>query len=165
VFTPYKHFVGGGSFTYTCPVYVHGETIAYTTDPTSQSFDPAGAEITGISDLGTDSLTEDNQFMFAGDALISANGEWTLLYLSDGNLVEYNSSYSPVWMTWTSGSGGGDAHVHLQDGNLVVYNSITSPVYTSNTGSNYGAYLVMQNDGNVVIYDSGSTPLWATGIP
>ena len=117
------------------------------------------------NDIGEMLDDGDHQFMYAGDGLVSGNGAFTLMFLSDGNLVEFDSTFTAVWMSWTSGSGGGNSHVHLQEGNLVVYDGSTTPVFTSNTANNPGAYMVCQNDGNIVIYESGNSPLWSTGVP
>lgn len=164
VWAPPKPMVGGGTYTFTCPVYYSGGNPVGDAPPTVASLDETGSFILDPNVIGED-LSDNNQFMYAGDGLLSSNGDYTLIYLSDGNLVEFNSSFIAVWMSWTSGSGGGNAHVHLQDGNLVIYNSSTSPVFTTNTGNNPGSVMALQNAGNIVIYDSQSNVLWASPIP
>jgi hypothetical protein len=164
IWAPAKPMIGGGIYNYTCPTYYSGGVIVGYDDPRTQSVDETGQTILDPNNIG-ELLDSNNQFMFPGDGLVSANGGYTLIYLSDGNLVEYSSSFTAVWMSWTSGSGGGNAHVHLQEGDLVIYNASTTPVFTTNTGGHSGAYMVCQNDGNIVIYDSGGTPLWSSGVP
>lgn len=161
---PTKAVPPAGAYTFTCPVSIQNGQIINWSSPTASTIDATGDLVLDPNNIG-EGLSDGNAFMFAGDGLLSANSQYTLMYMSDGNLAEFDSTYRMVWLSWTSGSGGGDAHVHLQDGNLVIYNSGTSPVFVTGTGNHPGAYLLCQNDGNIVIYASDGTPLWGSGVP
>jgi len=92
----------------------------------------------------------------------SANGLYTLIYQSDGNLVLYpNGSTNALWASGTNGSSRGSA-IMQTDGNFVVYDQSGNAVFAAGTDGNPGSRLVVQNDGNVVIYAPDGTALWAT---
>lgn len=165
IWAPAKPMVGDAIYTFTCPVYYISNNPVGEDPPTVASIDESGALILDPNEIGEELSDNNTTYMYPGDGLVSSNGDYTLIYLSDGNLVEYDSSFMAVWMSWTSGSGGGSAHVHLQDGNLVIYNSSVTPVFTTNTGNNPGSVMALQNAGNIVIYDSQSNVLWASPIP
>jgi hypothetical protein len=95
-----------------------------------------------------------------GEGRTSSNGEYTLYYQGDGNLVLYrNSNGAPLWWSGTTGPAGEAA---MQgDGNLVVYNSAGQPQWWSGTVGYSGAWLAVQSDGNLVIYDAYGYPIWA----
>ena len=94
-----------------------------------------------------------------GEGRTSSNGEYTLWYQGDGNLVLYrNSDGRPLWYTATPGPAGEAA---MQgDGNFVVYSSSLQPQWSSGTAGHEGARLAVQSDGNLVIYDAYGYPLW-----
>jgi pimeloyl-ACP methyl ester carboxylesterase len=94
-----------------------------------------------------------------GEGRTSSNGEYTLWYQGDGNLVLYrNSDGRPLWATATPGPAGEAA---MQgDGNLVVYSSSWQPQWSSGTAGHEGARLAVQSDGNLVVYDAYGYPLW-----
>jgi hypothetical protein len=92
----------------------------------------------------------------------SANGLYTLIYQSDGNLVLYpNGSTNALWASGTNGSSRGSA-IMQTDGNFVVYDQSGNAAFAAGTDGNPGSRLVVQNDGNVVIYAPDGTALWAT---
>jgi hypothetical protein len=92
----------------------------------------------------------------------SANGLYTLVYQSDGNLVLYrNGSTNALWASGTDGSSRGSAIMQI-DGNFVVYDQSGNAVFAAGTNGNPGSRLVVQDDGNVVIYTTDGTALWAT---
>lgn len=92
----------------------------------------------------------------------SANGLYTLIYQSDGNLVLYpNGSTNALWASGTNGSSRGSA-IMQTDGNFVVYDQSGNAVFAAGTAGNPGSRLVLQNDGNFVIYAPDGTALWAT---
>jgi hypothetical protein len=103
-----------------------------------------------------------------GDAAVSsASGRYTLTYQADGNLVVYRNpersglDRTALWATHTMSSTLG-ATVMQPDGNLVVFDRLNRPVYSSRTGGNPGARLIVQDDGNVVIYRADGRAIWAT---
>jgi hypothetical protein len=91
----------------------------------------------------------------AGQALVSPNARFRLVYQVDGNLVLYDdTARTYVWTTATAGSTAGQL-VMQGDGNLVVYDAAGRPAWFSATSGNTGAILALQNDGNLVVYRSG----------
>jgi hypothetical protein len=105
-----------------------------------------------------------NEILNPNQALFSTNERWELIYQSDGNLVLYDRSITPVpRATWNSRTYGTSAgHCVMQsDGNFVVYNAENHPVWDSHT---YGLHEVtchVQDDGNFVLYShaAGVSPL------
>jgi hypothetical protein len=97
------------------------------------------------------------------DALLSANGQYTVVMQPDCNLVMYQiGSSDPIWATNTDGKGSG-CHVDMQqDGNLVVYSGSHDALWDSKTVGNAVSGISMQNDGNLVIYRPDGRALWAS---
>jgi hypothetical protein len=96
----------------------------------------------------------------SGQVLITANNT-QLAMQSDGNLVVYNPSHSPLWNSGTSGQPGNYA-VMQSDGNFVVYSAAGQwrwQSVTNGPGSS-NAYAAIQGDGNFVIYSSAGKALW-----
>ena len=52
-----------------------------------------------------------------------------------------------------------------RDGNFVVYDAAGVARWSSRTGGNAGAFLVIENDCSVVLFNAGGTSLWSTGAP
>lgn len=105
------------------------------------------------------SLSE-GAFMYAGDYLLSPNGNYKLeLQSTDGNLVLYNGG-TALWASGTAGNANDYATLQT-DGNFVIYSSNGVALWNSHTYTFNNNVLSMQDDGNAVIY-SGSTPLWNT---
>ena len=97
-----------------------------------------------------------------GQAISSANGQYTFIYQGDGNLVLYrNLDGRPLWASNTSGRPTGIC-IMQGDGNLVIYDPNVNPLWSSDTWQHPGSRLVAQDDGNVVIYRPDGTPVWAT---
>jgi len=64
---------------------------------------------------------------------------WTFLVMQgDGNFVEYDEAYLPLWATNTDGNFFGAFASIQNDGNLVVYNGNGAPIWASN--SNVGPH-------------------------
>lgn len=98
--------------------------------------------------------------MHPGEVKISQNGQYSLAFQKDSNLVIYNIQH-PLWATDTVGKGA-TLLVFQGDGNLVLYRNST-PLWSSNTAGNPSAVLNFQTDGNLVIYKNSSGPeLWST---
>jgi len=101
------------------------------------------------------------QSLFVGQSRTSIDGQFQLVYQSDGNLVLYGPGGSVHFASCTEGTSPGQ--VAMQgDGNLVIYNGSGSPIWWTATDGNPGAYLAVQPDGNLVIYTPGTpnTALW-----
>ncbi|MFC4946164.1 hypothetical protein [Pseudonocardia sp. GCM10023141] len=92
----------------------------------------------------------------------SADGRYTLVQQSDGNLVLYSAPGVAAWSTRTQGVG--VQTVMQTDGNLVVYSALGKALYNTETGGNPGAVLAVQNDGNLVIYSASGVALWSRHV-
>jgi hypothetical protein len=99
--------------------------------------------------------------LFKGDYLLSSDGQSSLIFQEDGNVVYY-SSLRKIWETNTMGSFA--KRLTMQpDGNLVLYDNDDRPLwYSSSFNPNNSSKLVLQSDGNMVIY-SGQQGLWSIG--
>jgi hypothetical protein len=95
-----------------------------------------------------------NQSIAKGGRLTSANGAFSLVFQTDGNLVLQDRSGRAIWSPGIVGRGGVRA-VMQGDGNFVVYTAQNAPVFNTGTQGRPGASLVVQDDGNVVIYHGG----------
>jgi hypothetical protein len=102
-----------------------------------------------------------NEELFANQSITSADGRFTLILQSDGNIVVYQNAVRPLWESATVGSGA-TRLVMQSDGNLVAYRPDNVPVWASNTVGS-PSELIMQSDGNLVIYRVGGGATWATG--
>lgn len=111
--------------------------------------------------VGSGDDLQPGEILRPNDQLVSANGQYKLVYQSDGNLVLYGNDGSPLWASNTEGSAA-DFTIMQGDGNLVIYAPGGTPVWASDTANKSGAHLAVQDDGNVVIYGTDGTPLWAT---
>jgi hypothetical protein len=100
-----------------------------------------------------------NQVLLANQSISSSNGQYTLVYQGDGNLVLYRVDGLVMWTSNTSGSTTGQV-VMQGDGNLVVYNGSGDYVWASNTSGNPGAYLAVQNNGHPVVYRANNSKAW-----
>jgi hypothetical protein len=99
-----------------------------------------------------------DQHLRHGDAIKSADHQFSLIHQQDGNVVVYGPHGNALWASNTAGRA--TTHLVLQhDGNLVLYDHST-PVWASNTCGSGAERLVLQNDDNLVLYD-GNKPKWA----
>jgi len=105
---------------------------------------------------------ENNQYLAPEDYLQSDNGEFKLIYQTDGNLVLYNSSNAAVWASNTNGQPAWRTYMQ-PDGNLVVYSAEGQAIWASNTNGNAGAFLSLNNYGYLVIYNSSYQNIWSVG--
>jgi hypothetical protein len=104
-----------------------------------------------------------NMELKKGQSISSCNGDVTLNFQTDGNVVLSNNLTARVlWHTATGGRTDATRFLMQSDGNLVLYaNNV--PLWYSATAPNQKAYLEVQDDHNLVIYSSSRTPLWNTG--
>lgn len=82
----------------------------------------------------------------------SANGLYSVIYQSDGNLVLYGPGWVPI--VWTATAGNGATYMN-PSGNLEVYNSLNPLVLgwqslTGNSG-NANSYLWVKNEGRIAL--------------
>ena len=64
--------------------------------------------------------------MAPGASVLSQNGQYRLVYQTDGNLVLYDAARTPLWSTGTAGTSPGRV-VMQNDGNLVIAVSAMAP--------------------------------------
>jgi hypothetical protein len=103
-----------------------------------------------------------NEMLTPGHAIWSSNGQYRLVYQTDGNLVLYRTSNgAALWALPISSPYAPGNAIMQTDGNLVVYAANGGVVWASNT-SGSGHRLVVQNDGNVVMYRPNGTSVWST---
>jgi surface antigen len=98
--------------------------------------------------------------LYAGDKLVSANGQFRLAMQGDGNLVlySYGNQVMMASLTFTAGS-----RLVLQgDGNLVIYTADDQPLWQTGTAGAGAAKLTLQDDGNLVLRKLNDTLLWAS---
>jgi hypothetical protein len=119
------------------PVYIHG----------------GAGEVCGYEDAhGAET------YLYPEETWDSLTGNYHLHYQGDGNLVLYDTNWSPVWWTGTFGRAGS---ARMQgDGNFVVYDADGQPRWWSGT-SRPGASFRVQDDGNLVIYDTNGRGVWS----
>ncbi len=107
----------------------------------------------------SDTLRPGQTILQGKGALLSKNGQYHLVYQTDGNMVLFRSGAPPYWASQTRGSGG---RLTMQtDGNCVMYYG-TKPVWHTRSNGHPGAYMVMQDDGNLVVYAPNRAPLWSS---
>jgi len=103
--------------------------------------------------------------MYPGEYIQTANEQYRLQLQYDGNLVEYNSAWQPIWASNTNGQNV-SALIMQTDGNLVLYNSAWQPIWASNTPglfSNVGVSgLFLKSTGTPTICDNYmSCAMWS----
>lgn len=97
--------------------------------------------------------------IFPGQAIQTANRQYTAVLQYDGNFVVYKNSQA-IWSTQTYGKNVAFGAMQ-SDGNFVLYSpSGTAVWYTRTAGST--SSMVMQPDGNLVIYGADGSPTWAS---
>jgi hypothetical protein len=134
-----------------------GNVVIYT--PAGQAvwstntFVPTGPQATG-DDM------QPGEVLNPGQAIASADGRYSFVYQTDGNLVLYRGG-APLWASNTAGTPAGVC-IMQADGNLVIYGPGGAPLWSSDTWHDPGSRLVVQNDGNVVIYTPAGQAIWST---
>jgi hypothetical protein len=109
----------------------------------------------------TGDQAQPGQLLAVNSPLVSGNGQFSLVYQGDANLVLYRKSDSKaLWASKTNGHSVGVCIMQL-DGNLVIYDAAYKAVFASNTMFP-GSRLVVRSDGNVVIYSPNDVPVWVT---
>lgn len=124
---------------------------------TALSSQPASAA------AGTDRLNPGER-LYPGQRLTSADGGFSLVMQTDGNLVMLDRGSRVVWQTGTRGS---KPFLGNQpgDGNIVLYSEAPSLHALWSTGPHSSNNtLVVQGDGNLVVYNIPTgQPLWSIG--
>lgn len=101
-----------------------------------------------------------NQQLQLGQSLRSNNGQYNLIFQTDGNLVLYDT-VGNVKFTSNSHNRGGVICSMQADGNLVIYDASSNPVWASNTAGKYAKFLDVGDD--VVLRIFQWNEVWATG--
>lgn len=106
----------------------------------------------------TDTLLP-NQCLFYGHGLTSANGCFSLIFQSDGNLVITKKGNSTIlYETATANKAAFQVCFNKSPGKVVVY-AIGNFVFDTKTSG--GTSLKLENDGNLILY-SGATKIWSS---
>lgn len=101
-------------------------------------------------------------YLRAGQSIKSSNGNYMLIYQTDGNVCIYNTSGgAPIWSSSTPHTPG---RLKLQpNGVLVATDSGNVPRWSTGNGGSNGPYsLMVKNDGNVVLVDLNKNTVWST---
>lgn len=116
--------------------------------------------IKNLSDVAVPDTLKAGESLSANQYIESADGQYKLIYQTDGNLVEYKKSDgSAVWASGTNGAPG--QFIMQTDGNAVIYGGSNSGVKWASATSGQNYRFVIQNDGNIVIYNETNAPKWA----
>ncbi|MCW2528475.1 MAG: putative S-layer domain protein, partial [Pseudonocardiales bacterium] len=112
--------------------------------------------------IGNPSTLPTDGVLGSGQSLTSAEGGYSLVLQTDGNLVLYTSAGGALWQTGTYGNPG--AYLRSQgDGNLVLYATSGRALWFSGRFSPGQTTLVVQADGNLVQYAANGGAVWSTG--
>ncbi len=102
------------------------------------------------------------QSLNPGDFLVSNNGNFTLIYQTDGNLVLYRQDGTPIWWTGTDGTAPGAVSV-TSDGDVVMTDADGNAVWATGTGGHAGASLDLQDSGALQLVDRNGSVLFDSG--
>lgn len=94
------------------------------------------------------SILKENEFLDVGEALVSKNGQYSLVYQEDGNLELMDKQKKVLWESRTKNKQAW--RTYLEDGQLVVYRFSASPIWTSEVDER-GDSLSLEDDGTLVI--------------
>lgn len=162
-------YCSGGGLAYMGAANVSGQSMAQimvgtcsTARPTDVTFTWQQAQIllscspvNGTTTLGT------NQLLCPNQALVSPNGQYSLVLQTDGNVVLYNGAHQTVWSTNTSGTAAGYL-IMRADGNLILNNAADNDEWQSNTYGRGGVRITLQNDGNLVMFNAQGQAVWSS---
>ena len=100
----------------------------------------------------------------AGEFIRTEGGRCRLVFQTDGNLVAYADGEA-YWGAGTQVAARGGWAEMQADGNFGVYDAAGVARWSTRTGGNPGARLVIEDDCNVVVRAVGGAQLWASGRP
>ena len=118
--------------------------------------------VTGLPDIRNG--LEANEYLQAGEFLVSPNGKFKLYYQTNGNLELKNEGNQTIWQTNT-GTGKAWLTFMQKDGNFVVYSERTRAVAWSSDkyGPQYThAKLKVDDDGAIRTYDHNNNVYWSS---
>lgn len=104
------------------------------------------------------SVLKPGESLHVGQGL--TNGQWTLQYQGDGNLVRYGPS-GPTWASHTDGTVPGSVEMQESDGNFVIYDGSGHAVWHAQTHGHPGASLSLGGDGKLQVM----APIWDADAP
>lgn len=100
--------------------------------------------------------------LHAGQGLVSANGEFSLIMQTDGNLVMYNNWGRAEWDSGTEGHDG--VILAMQgDGNLVLYAPGGVAIWDAGTEGTAGREVHVAPNGDLQVRAPGGGVVWHTG--
>jgi hypothetical protein len=91
--------------------------------------------------------------------LVSANGLYTLIMQTDGDLVIYGPGHKRIWSSGTTGSLYA-VFANQSDGNMVVIAQGNRPACSFDTEIHPHSRIAMQSDGALVVYAPGRGTIW-----
>ena len=113
--------------------------------------------------------SNDSSFCTSTDADIACKDlNWSKCNVSmqsDGNLVVYDKTNTPIWSSNTSGKGVAPySYIMQKDGNLVVYDKNKTALWSSHTnGQGTAPYqAILLNNCSLTVRDNASKTLWAS---
>jgi subtilisin family serine protease len=98
-------------------------------------------------------------YLYENHEVTSEDGNYHFYYQNDGNLVFYDSSWSPIWWSGTQGTVPGVV-VMESTGNLVMYDGYGQVRFSTGTQGHISARLKV-DDGMVYIRTADDNLLWA----
>lgn len=101
-----------------------------------------------------------NTKIFPGQ--VFSNGQYQLIFQTDGDLVLYKDGGRAIWSSGTAGRGATELWMQ-NDGNFVIYAN-GRPIWLTSTQGNSNAFFAFQPDGNLVIYRSEAVWDWKNGF-
>lgn len=123
-----------------------------------------GASGTVAKPIGSKAWNTENALRwFPSTLLKSDNGQFSLVFQEDGNLVVYKNGNNAIWASGTNGKGGKSVEFQ-KNGNLVIYRGDFNSghvIWQSNSPGRGGETLVLENDGELLIHASGAIKVWS----
>jgi uncharacterized repeat protein (TIGR02543 family) len=107
----------------------------------------------------TDQIAAGTDFT-AGQVLTSPNGRFTLVWQTDGDMVQKDGSEVILRLS----TKGATRALLQKDGNFVIYDGTTA-LWSSGTAGRPAARLQVLDDGEVAIYGPDNQPYWSLGAP
>lgn len=124
----------------------------------------SGTQSSGVELWAGNTTLYPGRVLYPGQYLQSANVQYNLEMLANGNLLLYTGSgtnFTTVWSSNTAGYPGGYADMQA-DGNFVIYQGST-PLWSTNTSghNNQGVTLVVLNTGQIALFLNGQE-IWVS---
>ena len=115
--------------------------------------------VTAAAQTSSSPTLKPDQTLKPEEAIHSSNGNFSLKYQGDGNLVLSDTAGKVYWNSETNGTAPG--YVTMQrDGNVVIFDSAGQPKWSSGTAGFEGASLALQDDGNLVVSTASKFAPW-----